>query len=133
MYKRITTLAVLLIVFMTASIVDAADGNNGQNGKENKAADDEIGRMVENIDENWMFYKGSEGEDENFSAVEFDDRNWEAVHLPHTWNAEDGTDGGDDYYKGDGWYRKQLEIPSSCEGKELFLKFGAANKEAEVL
>lgn len=79
-----------------------------------------------------MFYKGSEGEDENFSAVEFDDRNWEAVHLPHTWNAEDGTDGGDDYYKGDGWYRKQLEIPSSYEDKELFLKFGAANKEAEV-
>ena len=51
MYKRITTFAVLLIVFMTASIVDAADGNNGQNGKENKAEDDETGRIVENIDE----------------------------------------------------------------------------------
>lgn len=24
---------------------------------------------------------------------------WEPVTLPHTWNAEDGQDGGNDYYQ----------------------------------
>ncbi|WP_179151864.1 glycoside hydrolase family 2 protein [Oceanobacillus senegalensis] len=137
MYKRITILVVLLTALMTVSVVSAAgnnanNGNNGNNGKGTKTADDETGRIVENLDESWMFYKGAEGKGDNFSSVEFDDRNWEAVNLPHTWNAEDGADGGGDYYMGDGWYRKQLDIPHTYEGKELFLKFGAANKEAEV-
>lgn len=25
---------------------------------------------------------------------------WEAVTLPHTWNAQDGQDGGNDYWRG---------------------------------
>ena len=26
--------------------------------------------------------------------------NWQPVTLPHTWNAADGTDGGNDYWRG---------------------------------
>ena len=29
------------------------------------------------------------------------------VTLPHTWNAQDGTDGGNDYYRGLCWYTKR--------------------------
>ena len=89
------------------------------------------GRMVENIDSDWTFYKGAQGVDENFSANNFNDSSWKKISLPHTWNAEDGS-GIAPNYQGDGWYRKQLDIPETYKGKKLFLQFEAANKEAEV-
>ena len=32
----------------------------------------------------------------------------EPVTLPHTWNAVDGQDGGNDYYRGTCWYTLAL-------------------------
>ena len=32
----------------------------------------------------------------------------EAVTLPHTWNAIDGQDGGNDYHRGRCWYVREL-------------------------
>ena len=45
-------------------------------------------RKILPIHDNWLFSKLSTGE-----AAE-------AVTLPHTWNAIDGQDGGNDYYRG---------------------------------
>src|ERR1700750_2935591 len=36
-------------------------------------------------------------------APSFDDGSWSAVSVPHTWNAQDGQDGGGNYYRGTGW------------------------------
>lgn len=45
-------------------------------------------RQTTVLDKNWIFYKNPDsGEGEN-------------VTLPHTWNAVDGQDGGNDYYRG---------------------------------
>lgn len=68
----------------------------------------------------WEFYKG---EDRTTAA-------WEQVDLPHTWNASDGQDGGGDYYQGPAWYRKTLDLES--EGEEIYIRFGAVSKAAEV-
>ena len=35
----------------------------------------------------------------------------ETVCLPHTWNALDGQDGGNDYYRGECLYEKHFEKP----------------------
>ena len=35
-----------------------------------------------------------------------------AVTLPHTWNAVDGQDGGNDYYRGTCWYTRKLNMAS---------------------
>ena len=32
----------------------------------------------------------------------------EAVTIPHTWNAIDGQDGGNDYHRGTCWYVREL-------------------------
>jgi beta-galactosidase len=90
------------------------------------------GRAVINIDSHWKFHRGAQSTGEHFSALTYNDSSWERVSLPHTWNAVDGTDGGNDYYRGDGWYRKALTIPEGFRGKAVFLKFEAANKQAEV-
>ena len=35
-----------------------------------------------------------------------------AVDVPHTWNALDGQDGGNDYFRGKGVYEKTFDISS---------------------
>jgi beta-galactosidase len=54
------------------------------------------------------------------------------VNLPHTWNNLDGQDGGNNYYRGVGWYRLHLKSDSGWAGKELYLKFDAASINTTV-
>jgi beta-galactosidase len=59
--------------------------------------------------------------------MSFDDSAWSSVTLPHTWNNLDGQDGGNNYYRGIGWYRKHYFVPDFLSGQELFIKFDGAN------
>ena len=55
----------------------------------------------------------------------------ETVTLPHTWNAEDGQDGGNDYHRGTCWYVRELSTEET-EGERLFLEFAGAAMSADV-
>jgi beta-galactosidase len=57
----------------------------------------------------------------------FDDSAWTVLDLPHTWNNLDGQDGGNDYYRGIGWYRLHYAVSTNAAGRRLFLKFDGAN------
>ena len=51
-------------------------------------------RQILNINAKWAFSKEA-------TAVPAElDTAWEVVNLPHTWNAIDGQDGGNDYHRG---------------------------------
>lgn len=45
------------------------------------------------------------------------------LDLPHTWNAQDGQDGGDDYYRGTGIYEKTVKKPEFSMGKVFINSF----------
>ena len=75
-------------------------------------------RRIISFDEGWTFRMG-EGE-----AV--------PVALPHTWNAEDGQDGGNDYRRGEALYSKSFDSPALSPGERVFLEFGAAAMSARV-
>src|SRR6185369_5286001 len=62
----------------------------------------------------------------------FDDKAWEKVAVPHTWNAVDGSDGGSDYKRGAGWYRLQFKAPKSGKTKKSYLRFDAVSLVATV-
>ena len=66
------------------------------------------------------------------TATAFNDSSWASVTLPHTWNATDGQDGGSNYYRGIGWYRRHYTPPASAAGKRIFLQFDGANIVAIV-
>ncbi len=53
----------------------------------------------------------------------------EAVTLPHTWNAKDGQDGGNDYYRGTCTYEKTFSRPA---GEVVYLEFPGAAMTADV-
>lgn len=53
-----------------------------------------------------------------------------SVALPHTWNALDGQDGGNDYWRGIGTY--QIELPNPTEGKKQYIELKGANHVATV-
>ena len=55
----------------------------------------------------------------------------ESVTLPHTWNAVDGQDGGNDYYRGTCWYARELRAEETA-GERVFLEVNGAAMTAEV-
>lgn len=57
----------------------------------------------------------------------------ERIDIPHTWNAIDGVDGGDNYYRGIGTYKKSFSTPNFNKEKEdIYLEFLGVNSSAEV-
>jgi beta-galactosidase len=61
----------------------------------------------------------------------FNDTAWQRTNLPHTWNVEDPWDDEPGYYRGAGWYRRELSI-ANLTGKRFFLYFEGANQVADV-
>ena len=79
-------------------------------------------RNILKINEGWSFVKGSAypvvGE-----ALE--------VNLPHSWNATDGQDGGNDYFRGNCVYVKTIDKSALPEGNH-YLEIRGANSSADV-
>ena len=76
------------------------------------------------LNDNWYFSKG------NIKPEEFKKENFELLNLPHTFNAEDGQDGGNDYYRGYATYVKQFTKASEAE--DLYLEFKGVGQSCEV-
>lgn len=68
------------------------------------------------LNDNWTFEK--EGKTEKIS-------------IPHTWNALDGQDGGNDYFRGTCRYSRSFDLVKEPK-KEYFLQFDGVNASAEV-
>lgn len=54
------------------------------------------------------------------------------VDLPHTWNAADGQDGGNDYYRGVCIYEKSVKKPEFAADERVYLQFHGVNASASV-
>ena len=58
----------------------------------------------------------------------------QAVDIPHTWNATDGQDGGNNYWRGTCAYRKRFETPSfDLQTQRVYLEFRGVNASAKVI
>ena len=55
------------------------------------------------------------------------------VDLPHTWNATDGRDGGNDYYRGTCVYEKKIAKPEFSVNERVYLQVHGVNASARVL
>ena len=82
-------------------------------------------RNILNINANWSFAKVSEIP----ASLPAD---WQVLDLPHTWNAEDGHDGGNDYFRGTAVYAKKIVKAELPEAARYYLEIRGANSSADV-
>ena len=82
-------------------------------------------RESQSLNQNWKFAKTAE------IPAELPE-GWESVSLPHTYNAADGQDGGNDYYRGPAVYVRTLRTPEDSKNKEFYLECLGAAMTAEV-
>lgn len=54
------------------------------------------------------------------------------IDLPHTWNGEDGQDGGSDFYRGTCVYTKSLGKIVKKDDELVYLEFKGVNSEAKI-
>ena len=83
-------------------------------------------RQILNLNSAWAFSKEA-------TAVPAElDNTWEAINLPHTWNAIDGQDGGNDYHRGTCYYAKEIVKADLPEAEQYYLELCGANSSADV-
>ena len=79
-------------------------------------------RNILNINENWLFVKDST----DVSVSE-----GEQISIPHSWNATDGQDGGNDYFRGSCLYKKTIKKSDLPEADLYYIEFRGTNSSAD--
>ena len=80
-------------------------------------------RNVFNFNQGWLFVK---------DTADITARDGEQVNLPHTWNAADGYDGGNDYFRGPCLYVKTVKREELPAADRYYLEIRGANSSADV-
>lgn len=80
-------------------------------------------KIVTPLMDNWLFCRA---EYQNACVADA-----AAVSLPHTWNALDGQDGGDDYFRGECCYFKNINIDKK-ENTLYYLEFYGVNSVCSI-
>ncbi|MBQ9798039.1 MAG: glycoside hydrolase family 2 protein [Clostridia bacterium] len=80
-------------------------------------------RNIINLNKNWLFVK---------NTTDVNLREGETVNLPHSWNATDGQDGGNDYFRGSCLYVKTLNKSELPAADLYYLEIRGANSSADV-
>ncbi len=83
-------------------------------------------REMINLNSKWSFSKEAAAVPAAIDAA------WEVVDLPHSWNAIDGQDGGNDYYRGTAYYAKTIQKSSLPVADRYYLEIRGANSSADV-
>ena len=83
-------------------------------------------RKIFNLNAKWAFTKQA-----NAVPAEMP-KDWYFVNLPHSWNAIDGQDGGNDFYRGTCYYAKVLDKMDLPEADRYYLEIRGANSSADV-
>ena len=83
-------------------------------------------REIVDLNRKWAFSKMADS-----VPVAFDNK-WDIVNIPHCWNAIDGQDGDNDYYRGTAYYAKTLNKMNLPQADRYYLEINGANSSADV-
>lgn len=93
-------------------------------------------RIEQSFNKDWHF---SIGDNVDAKNVNFNDKAWRNVTLPHDWSVEsdftaDAAMGNEGGYlpAGTGWYRKQLNMPKEWAGKTVKLMFDGVYQDSKI-
>ena len=80
-------------------------------------------RNTINVNKDWLFVK---------NTADINAREGEIVSLPHSWNATDGQDGGNDYFRGSCLYVKRFDKDTLPAADRYYLEIKGANSSSDV-
>ena len=80
-------------------------------------------RNIININDSWVFVKDT-------SDIHINEG--EVINLPHSWNAIDGQDGGNDYFRGSCLYKKTVKKSELPEADLYYIEFRGTNSSADL-
>ena len=83
-------------------------------------------RHITNINRKWAFTKQTT---EIPASI---DNKWDFVNLPHSWNAIDGQDGANDYFRGTAIYARELDKEDLPESEKYYIEIKGANSSADL-
>src|SRR5277367_6602716 len=87
------------------------------------------------LDSGWKFMQGDPagvaGQAMNPADPNWIDSNWQTISIPHCWGWQEAQAGKTNYYRGPGWYRRELDVTPQKD-KKYFLRFEAASSVADV-
>ncbi|MFY8194422.1 MAG: sugar-binding domain-containing protein, partial [Novosphingobium sp.] len=86
------------------------------------------------LSDGWRFLFGEAPD--GVTGADFDDREWQPVSLPHSWNRMGNYTAhraeSTDVRQGTGWYRLQLDKPVPAKGKRAILQFDGVGAIADL-
>jgi hypothetical protein len=111
-----------------------------------KPVESQKGHRIEKIiNSQWTFnYFPGAGANKGYEAPGFDDSNWLAVSLPHTWSTYETTgelhpfirnaaESDNPYWWiGWGWYRKHFSVNGEYSDRKVFIEFEGVQKYCKV-
>ena len=80
-------------------------------------------RNILNLNKDWLFLQGT---------ADITAKGGDVICLPHTWNATDGQDGGNDYFRGACLYKKMLKKADLPAADLYYLEFRGTNSSADL-
>lgn len=115
--------------------------HNGENTIAVKVYDSHLNGGITNgkvgiyIDEDFSYlnfvlsgeWKFKTGDSKYWRTIQYDDSNWETVHIPSEWE-----NNGHPNYDGYAWYRRTFTIPSELKNKELYISLGKIDDYDQV-
>jgi sialate O-acetylesterase len=81
-------------------------------------------KPVKSLEGSWRF---TIGDDPAWAEVDYDDSEWDLVHVPSSWEKSGFID-----YNGYGWYRKEFYVNDEIDQEHLFLMVGRIDDVDEV-
>ena len=88
------------------------------------------------FDDNWKFYLGDA---KGASDINFNDKDWRMLDLPHDWSIEGEINPKNSMASegaflpgGIGWYRKTFVVPEAMKGKRISINFEGVYMNSEV-
>ncbi|MDQ0890262.1 beta-galactosidase [Paenibacillus sp. V4I9] len=79
------------------------------------------------LNDQWTFTKNN-----NPAYILESIQDGQSVTLPHSWNDTDGQGGSEQYYRGQCWYQRILDITQEDLTKRIYLEIGAAGNMGHV-
>ena len=92
-------------------------------------------RQVITLQSNWKFAQGAHPD---AYKPEFNDASWQTISVPHDWaiagpfNPDGDGNTAKLPWKGEGWYRYEMKMPTAYDGKRLLLVFDGVMAFPEI-